>query len=257
MNRVWWTDLGRMSYAPVWALQRALAAERKGGHGVDRLLLVEHDPVITLGRRADEAHLLAGRDDLARRGVAVHAVERGGDVTYHGPGQLVAYPVLDLRAHRRDVRWYATSLLESLLLTLRAFGVVAHAREGRETGVWVSSPHAPPAKVAALGVRIERWITYHGVALNVDPDLTQFRLIVPCGLHGVPVTSMARLLGRPIALAEVRPAWLDAFGTVFGVELREAPRSDLSTMVGETPDAAAAPAAIRAGAISKALGGLP
>jgi len=218
---VCWTDLGRIPYDRAWALQRALVAERKEGLGEDRLIFVEHPPVITLGRRAVASHILADETFLAARDIPVYAIERGGDVTYHGPGQLVAYPILDLRLHRKDVRWYANALLETLVRTLGAFGVHAWAREGRETGVWVDGDRGP-AKIAALGVRIERWVTYHGVALNVDPCLADFDLIVPCGLAGVRTTSMARLLGRSVDLVEAREAFVRSFGEVFDVSLAEA-----------------------------------
>ncbi|MEO8082883.1 MAG: lipoyl(octanoyl) transferase LipB [Ardenticatenales bacterium] len=230
-RRVEWIDLGRRPYAPVWDLQHRLVEARKGGGGADTLLLVEHDAVLTLGRRAQADHVLRPAAELAAAGIDVQAVERGGDVTYHGPGQLVAYPILDLHGFRPDVRWYSLSLLEVVVRTLAAFGIAGEVRTGLETGVWVrlgprdgaiSGPHeAPLGKVAALGVRIERWITYHGVALNVDPTLAHFDWIVPCGLSGVITVSMASLLGRPIELAEVRPAFLAAFASVFATTLVE------------------------------------
>lgn len=221
-RRVALVDLGRQPYRPVWALQRRLVEDRKSGGGVDTLLLVEHGPVLTLGRRAVPAHVLAAPEALAARGIDVVEVERGGDVTYHGPGQLVAYPILDLRGFRTDVRWYSLALLEVVVRTLAAFGVDGEARAGAETGVWVSTA-AGWGKVAALGVRIERWITYHGVALNVDPDLSAFDLIVPCGLAGATTVSLAGLLGRPVALDEVRPVFADAFAVVFGAALVAGP----------------------------------
>lgn len=230
-RRVEWIDLGRRSYAPVWDLQHRLVEARKGGGGADTLLLVEHDAVLTLGRRAQADHVLRPAAELAAAGIDVQPVERGGDVTYHGPGQLVAYPILDLHGFRPDVRWYSLSLLEVVVRTLAAFGIAGEVRTGLETGVWVrlgsrdvviGGPHeAPLGKVAALGVRIERWITYHGVALNVDPTLAHFDWIVPCGLSGVVTVSMASLLGRPIELAEVRPAFLAAFASVFATTLVE------------------------------------
>ncbi len=221
MNPIAWTDLGRCAYAEAWSLQHRLVAAHKAGAGRDRLLLVEHEPVITLGRRAEPAHILADAPTLAARGVAIYPVERGGDVTFHGPGQLVAYPILDLRHYRRDVRWYSGALCEAVVRTLAAFGIHAAAREGRETGVWVGAggPGDPPGKIAALGVRIERWITYHGLALNVDPDLSSFDLIVPCGLAGARTATMAGCLGRPIGLAEVRPVLVESFGAVFGARM--------------------------------------
>jgi len=216
MTFVRWTDLGRRPYAEVWDLQRRLVAEHKAGRGVDRLLLVEHEPVITLGRGAARAHILADPATLAALGVAVHAVERGGDVTYHGPGQLVAYPVLDLRRHRKDVRWYSEALCETLVRTLARCGIAAHARGGRETGVWVGDP---PGKIGAIGVRIEQWVAYHGMALNVDPDLDHLGLIMPCGLAGVRSATMSGALGRAVGLGEVRPALVEAFAAVFGVDV--------------------------------------
>lgn len=219
-----WTDLGRMPYAAVWDLQRRLVAERKAGWGADRLLLVEHEPVLTLGRRARSEHVLATPEALAARGLAIHEVERAGDVTYHGPGQLVAYPILDLRAHRRDVRWYAGALLEAVLRVLRAYGLEAHARDGVETGAWLGRVgDGRHEKVAALGVRIEQWVTYHGVALNVDPDLDAYDLIVPCGLSHARPASMARALGRPLEVAAVRPAFVAAFADAFGVAVQPDP----------------------------------
>ena len=221
MKPVAWTDLGRRAYRDVWDLQRAHVAAHKAGRGTDRLLLVEHEPVITLGRRADAAHVLADAAALADRGVPVYRVERGGDVTFHGPGQLVAYPILDLHHFRTDVRWYSGALCEVAIRTLGAFGIGARLRHGPETGVWVdaAAPGAPPGKIAAMGVRIERWITYHGLALNVDPPLDAFSWIVPCGLAGVQTVSMAGLLGRPVTVADVHPVLIDAFGTVFGARM--------------------------------------
>jgi lipoyl(octanoyl) transferase len=230
-HTVVWTDLGRMAYGEAWALQRDLVALRKAGEGVDRLLLVEHDPVLTLGRRGVDAHIRADRADLAARGIPVFAVERGGDVTFHGPGQLVAYPILDLHGFRRDVRWYSLSLLETIIRMLGGWGVRALAREGLETGVWVDLPDGTPAKIAALGVRIEHWIAYHGVAVNVDPDLGYFDLIVPCGLPGVRTVSLASLLGRPVTVRDVVPGFVDAFAGVFGARLVERPRAEVVALV--------------------------
>ncbi len=219
MNSVFWTDLGRMEYGAAWALQHEIVDERKAGGGVDRFLSVEHDPVVTLGRRADEANVLVSRRELARLGIGVYAVERGGDVTYHGPGQLVVYPILDLRHHRKDVGWYTASLLDTLVRTLAVFGIEARARFGERTGVWVGSGPDPSGKIAALGVRIERWVTYHGVALNVDPDLSHFELVVPCGLSDARVVSMAGLLGRSLSVSEVLPVLAGVFGVVFDVTM--------------------------------------
>lgn len=220
-RRVRVVDLGRMAYRPVWDLQHARVEARKAGGGADELLLVEHEPVLTLGRRGGEGHILRPGGELAAAGIDVVAIERGGDVTYHGPGQLVAYPILDLHGFRTDVRWYSLSLLDVVVRTLAAFGIAAAARAGADTGVWVPLEGAGDrwGKIAALGVRIERWITYHGVALNVDPDLGHFDWIVPCGLSGVTTVSMAGLLGRPVSIDEVRPVFVAAFAEVFAATL--------------------------------------
>lgn len=215
-------DLGRMPYETAWRIQHDLVEAHKAGRGRDHLLLVEHDPVITLGRRARAAHVVAGPEALRSQGVSVVEVERGGDATYHGPGQLVAYPILDLRAHRKDVRWFADGLLAALAETVGAFGLAAEARHGVETGVWLRRPAGRPAKIAALGLRVERWVTYHGVALNVDPDLRHFGWIVPCGLQGIEVTSMAAELGRPVDMVAVRNRFLAAFAERYGVRLEGA-----------------------------------
>jgi lipoate-protein ligase B len=223
---VTWTDLGRLRYAEAWSLQRSIVERRKAGEGTDRLLLVEHDPVITMGRNAAEEHLLVGREGLADRSIEVHVVERGGDVTYHGPGQLVGYPILDLRDHRKDVRWYSRSLADVMIEALRRLGIDARAGEGSETGVWLAEDRSR-AKIGMLGVRVERWITYHGFALNVAPDLAPFQFIVPCGLRGVAITSAREALGRPVPMALAREAVLGAFADVFEVELRRADANGL------------------------------
>jgi len=233
--RVTWTDLGRRPYGPVLELQRALVAARKSGAGLDRLLLVEHEPVLTLGRRARLEHVLASPEVLAARGIPTFEVERAGDVTYHGPGQLVAYPILDLRGHRRDVRWFTEALLASARGALEAFGIEAHARGGVETGLWIAGADGRVAKIAAMGVRIESWVSYHGLALNVNPAMEHFDLIVPCGLHSVRTISMAEELGWAPALADVRDAFLDAFAPAFGVSLAEGEPLPLPG----SPDAAA------------------
>ena len=219
MRTIHITDLGRMDYASAWAVQRRSVDALKKGDGPERLLVVEHDPVLTLGRRSKPEHLLVPRATLLARGIDTFEVERGGDVTYHGPGQLVAYPILDLTRHRRDVRWYSRTLLAAVAETLGAFGIAGEVREGVETGVWTPREAGPASKIAALGVRVERWVTYHGVALNVHTDLSHYELIVPCGLDGVTTTSMAVEAGRALTLEDVKPVFLKAFADVFGVTL--------------------------------------
>jgi len=191
--------LGVVPYAEALALQRSLVDERRAGLIGDTLLLLEHPHVITLGVRGDggRSHLLASSETLAARGVEVHETGRGGDITYHGPGQLVGYPIIDLKPDRCDVHRYVRDLEGVLIRTASDYGIDAGRVEGL-TGVWVGNE-----KLAAIGVRIARWITSHGFALNVTSDLDFFKLIVPCGIADRGVTSLSRLVGRPIDMAEV------------------------------------------------------
>ena len=208
-------NLGREPYERAWELQHRLVKARQEGRLDDVLILLEHEPVITLGRLADASHILASADELRKAGIAVHRVERGGDVTYHGPGQLVGYPVLSLEKHHLGVSDYMHALEDVLIHTLCDFGVPAHRRAGI-IGVWVGE-----AKIAALGARVERGVTYHGFALNVAPNLEHFALIVPCGLAGTRVTSMQRELGKPVEMQLVRERVTWNFGRVFAVPLEE------------------------------------
>ena len=179
-------DLGRQPYAEVLELQRDLCRRRQAGEITDDLLLlVEHDPVVTIGRGGRPDSLPTAALDLERRGVGLFEVERGGDVTFHGPGQLVGYPILDLSRHRPDLHWYLRSLEASLVQSLGAFDIDAGTRPGL-TGVWTQG-----RKIASIGVHVKRWITFHGFALNVTTDLSYFDLIVPCGIRGVVMTSIA------------------------------------------------------------------
>jgi lipoyl(octanoyl) transferase len=193
--------------------------QRAANRIADRLLLLEHPHVLTLGRDARAEHVLAGRDRLQRLGVALFECGRGGDVTYHGPGQLVAYPIMDLRPDRCDLHRYVRDLERVLLRVLAEYRIAGHTVPGR-TGVWVERLDQRPAKIAAIGVRVSRWITSHGIALNVHPDLGYFDLIVPCGLHGSAVTSLAKLLPQPPAVEEVAPRFAAAFGAVFARRVR-------------------------------------
>ncbi len=194
----WLVECGRMAYGAAWALQRELVAARQAGRIRDVVLLVEHPPVITIGRAGRSANILLPHALLAARGFEVYEVERGGDVTYHGPGQLVGYPIVDLKALDEDVVRYARSLEGALIAALQQFGISAGRVRGYP-GVW-----AGDSKIAAIGVAVKRRVTMHGFALNVAPDLDHFAVINPCGL-GKPVTSMARVLGRPVSLPEVQP----------------------------------------------------
>ncbi len=213
-------DLGVVAYERALAWQEALLKKRGQGEHGDTLLLLEHPPVFTLGRGGKVQHLLNPRQ------VPVYRVGRGGDVTFHGPGQLVGYPVIALTGH--DVHAYLRALEAVLVATLRAYGLEACRREGL-TGVWVGEE-----KIASIGVGVRRWVTYHGFALNVDPDLSYFSDIVPCGLAGVRMTSMARLLGCPVSLPAVKALVADIFARQFGYEEIIWQKS-LLTLDSETP----------------------
>ena len=204
-------DLGRMGYGEAFDLQRSLVEKRKQGLIPDQLLIVEHPHVITLGRNGRAENLLASQDVLRRAGVSFHHTDRGGDITYHGPGQVVGYPILDLREWKRDVSAYVRSVEQVLIDTLADFGIAA-GRIAGATGVWVEGK-----KVAAIGVHISRWVTSHGFALNVTTDLSYFQCIIPCGLSK-PVTSMAEL-GSTASRGEVIAAIVRNFGRVFEREI--------------------------------------
>ena len=218
--------LGRMPYGEAMALQTACArrlreakeAASPGSAGAtEQLLLLEHPPVVTLGRNASTTDLLLDASELRRRGIAVERCDRGGQVTYHGPGQLVGYPILDLSPDRRDVARYLRDLEEVLIRTLGRFTIRAGRRD-RLTGVWVGVE-----KIASIGVHLSRWVTTHGFALNVNTDVTPFSLIVPCGMRALSVTSMQRLLGRRVPLTEVASVCVREFAAVFDRRILEAP----------------------------------
>jgi lipoyl(octanoyl) transferase len=207
--------LGLVAYDEALELQRSLVEERRAGRIGDTLLLLEHPPVITLGSRTrfGPNHVIASAEELAAAGITVVETGRGGDVTYHGHGQVVGYPIYDLRPDRCDVHEYVRDLEEVIIRALETFGVEGRRVEGL-TGVWVG-PEGREEKVAAIGIRISRWITSHGFAFNVGTDLRHFRLIVPCGIADRGVTSLERLLGRPVPLAEVEDAVVAAERAVF------------------------------------------
>ena len=212
MRRLDVRRLGVVPYADGLALQRALVEERQGNRVDDVLLLLEHPHVLTLGVRGDggRSHILASPDQLAQRGIDIYETGRGGDITYHGPGQIVGYPILDLKPDRCDVHRYVRDLENVLILAAADYGITAHRVPGL-TGAWVGAE-----KLAAIGVRIARWVTSHGFALNVNTDLDCFSLIVPCGLADRRVTSLERLLGRPVAREEVEDRLIAHFCDVFG-----------------------------------------
>ncbi len=211
--RCHWGWLGQVDYQQGLDLQRQCVTDRKAGHIGDRLMLLEHNPVITLGRAADSSNVHFSPGALQQRGVEIFQTGRGGDVTFHGPGQVVGYPIIDLHPDRRDVRRYVRDLEEVLIAVAEEHGITARRLEGL-TGVWVGRD-----KLAAIGVRISRWVTSHGFALNVDTDLSWFDLIVPCGLRDHGVTSLARLLGKPVAPALVAEQIAGHFSRVYGREM--------------------------------------
>ena len=200
--------LGRTAYLDTLRLQRDVHERRKAGLCGDTLILTEHAPVLTLGRGGDRRHILVEDAHLASLGIDVVPVERGGDVSYHGPGQLVAYPIVDLTAYGRDIHRYVRALEESAIRLLAHYGVTGTRRPGMP-GVWVGE-----AKIASVGVFVSRWVTLHGIAINIDPDLSHFELINPCGLVGVQMTSLAHQLGRPVAPAEAEERYLATFQAV-------------------------------------------
>lgn len=202
-------DLGRAGYREAWGVQLEYVRARKEGAVCDQLLFAEHPPTITLGRNADAAHILEDPQRLRSLGIQVEETDRGGDVTYHGPGQVLVYPILDLKEWRRDVGAYLRALEEVVMAAIAEFGVRSQRMAGL-TGVWVGE-----AKIAALGVHLSRWVTSHGLALNVEPDLDYFGLIVPCGLRK-PVTSLREVLGQPPGRQAVLAALSRQFGAVFG-----------------------------------------
>ena len=204
---------GLTPYGEGLRLQEELAAARSQRAIPDVLVLLEHEPVVTLGTRTDEAAELPARAELEARGIEVRAVERGGAATYHGPGQLVGYPILDLGGHGRDLRAYVRGLQSALVAALGDLGVEATVREGQEyVGVWVGD-----RKIASIGIHVRRWVTTHGFALNVSGDLAPFSLFTPCGLEALDVTSVERELGRPVSRAAATEAVLARLGEAFGL----------------------------------------
>lgn len=215
----WVVKLGLVPYDSACKLQQKLVRARKEGAIPDVLLLCEHPHVITMGRNGRAEHLLASNHLLGQMNVEFHATDRGGDITYHGPGQVVGYPILDLTEHRRDVRWYVNQLEEVMIRATADFGLVARRAEGQH-GVWIgtSVPGTAPAaeeKLGALGVHLSRWVTSHGFAYNVSTDLRYFDLIVPCGIAGKRATSLERALGMPVDCERVTQNLISHFGQVF------------------------------------------
>ncbi len=220
-------DLGLTRYASAFGLQQRIFARRAADEMPDILLLNEHYPVYTLGKGSDGNHLLADREELLRRGIDIFETDRGGDVTYHGPGQIVGYPILNLASYYCDLHRYLRDLEEVMIRTCADYGVRAR-RDPEFTGAWVGKD-----KIGAIGVKVTRWVTMHGFALNVGPDLSYFDRIIPCGIFHRGVTSMELLLGRTPPLAEVGRRISAHFGAVFGASMLARSVDDLGRMLGQ------------------------
>ncbi len=226
-RRVWLLELGTVPYEPVHEMQHKLVRWRQQELIEDVLLLLEHEPVITLGRRADESNILVSWDILEREAIEVQRIERGGDVTYHGPGQLVGYPIIDMHRYGLGASDYMHRLEAVIRDALADFGLETRLRE-KTIGVWVGED-----KIAALGVRIKRGVTFHGFALNVAPNMDHWCLIIPCGISDGGVTSLAQELGKVPSMAEVRQRVADRFAQRFGVDLVPTTLQDLEGSVSE------------------------
>jgi lipoyl(octanoyl) transferase len=224
------TDLGLISYTDAYALQQRLVAARKANAIDDVLLLCEHPHVITLGRNGNRANLLASEHVLRQKSVELHSTNRGGDITYHGPGQVVGYPILNLDHIKRDVSWYVRTLEEAMIRTTADFGISAYRVPGK-TGVWVQAG-TTEEKLAAIGVHISRWITSHGFAYNASTDLRHFDLIVPCGIADRKATSLEKLLSRNVSLAEVKPRLSHHLAQLLFRDPRSTPLEALLSSVG-------------------------
>jgi lipoyl(octanoyl) transferase len=223
------TDLGLISYNDAYALQERLVAARKADAIDDILLLCEHPHVITLGRNANRTNLLASEHVLRQKNVELHATNRGGDITYHGPGQIVGYPILNLGKIKRDIGWYVRTLEEAMIRASADFGVSAHRVPGK-TGVWVDA--APvEEKLGAIGVHLSRWVTSHGFAYNVSTDLRYFDLIVPCGISDRKATSLEKILQRAVSPSEVKPRLVHHLGELFSRDPQPATREQLDSQL--------------------------
>ena len=222
-RELWTVPLGQLGYLEALELQRSLARDRISGTiPQDLLLLVEHPPVVTLGRSSKQKHLVASPEFLQSKGVELYEVERGGDVTFHGPGQLVGYPIIDLKRHRQDLHWYLRKIEEALINSLDDYGIPGE-RNTAYTGVWTRGK-----KIASIGVHARDWVTWHGFALNVTTDLSYFDLIVPCGIDGVAMTSISRELGSDdISMQDVRDRITARFAAAFDLTAVITSRSTL------------------------------
>ncbi len=229
----WVVNQGVLSYAPAYELQRQLVAARKARAIPDVLVLCEHPHVITLGRNGARENLRVSDDLLQQKNVEFHSSDRGGDITYHGPGQIVGYPILDLAEHQRDIGWYVAQLEEVMIRATADFGLAAKRVPGQH-GAWLDTPRGE-GKIGALGVHLSRWVTSHGFAYNVSTDLGYFDLIVPCGIAGKGVTSLERALGRSVATDEVHDRLIAHFAAVFDAEVKKVGSQDLAETLRHAP----------------------
>lgn len=202
-------DLGRKDYKQVWDLQKTIHDKRVRRDIPNTLILVEHDPVITMGKSGEKTNVLVPVDLLKTKGVQYYEIERGGDVTYHGPGQLVGYPIFDVKDGLAGVKPFIRGIEEAIIATLNDFGIIGQRKE-KMIGVWTEK-----GKICSIGVAVKRWVSFHGFALNVNTDLSYFDLIVPCGLKNVEMTSMQQILGKEISMQEVKKIVIRSFGNVF------------------------------------------
>lgn len=226
IQKIHFKDLGSIEYGEAWKYQESLLMQNAdikkkianseiGQDTIHHLLFCEHPPVYTLGKSGKEEHVLISKDELTKRGIAYYETNRGGDITFHGPGQIVGYPILDLEKYYRDIGKYLRSLEEVIILTLSEYGIKGERSKG-ETGVWIDPDHKMKArKICAMGVRCSRWITMHGFALNVNTNLDYFTMIVPCGIADKQVTSLQKELGKELDIDQVKKVLLSKFEEVF------------------------------------------
>jgi len=216
--------LGLYDYNRAYRLQKKLLADRKNKKISDMLILLNHHPVLTIGRKGQISHILAGPEVIAREGIQVCVTDRGGGITYHGPGQLVGYPILDLKQHGRDIRLLIGRYEETVIRLLQLYGLQGE-RIPEYPGVWVKNE-----KVCAIGIGVSNWVTYHGFALNITPDISHFSYIIPCGIAGMGVTSMSRLLGGEIDEKKVREQLVDIFGRIFNLKMEYCSREEFDSL---------------------------
>ncbi len=233
MNPLQIVDLGLISYTDAFALQQRIVLARKARVIADVLLFCQHPHVLTLGRNGKREHLLASEAVLRQKGVEFHSSNRGGDITYHGPGQVVGYPILDLSSIKQDVHWYVRTLEEVLIRATADFGIEAYRIRGK-TGIWVAGkPHEE--KLAAIGIHLSRWVSSHGFAYNVSTDLRYFDLIVPCGIAERKATSLEKLLDRRVSQEEIKPPLIEHLAKLLGLEAKTISPNELLSQLESSP----------------------